>query len=188
MTEKFFLIALFFLSILLFAAINRHGKKHDLRTQADYYIPFWPIFVIPYVALYPYVGYSGFILFITPYALQAYLAVAIAMFTALAVWYLYPSKMHRPHVRQHGVLERMIYEIYRVNPHANAFPSAHVFTVFITAHYMSMAFPDYVFILWIQALFIAASTVLIKQHHAVDFLGGVVWAFGAILIVSYITV
>jgi membrane-associated phospholipid phosphatase len=125
-----------------------------------------------------------YLLFSTWLAIQYYTALSGAMLSATFVWYMLPAKMFRPRVLPVGIFERLVFEVYRGDPHANAFPSSHVFTSTITAYYLSLYAPELSPLIWILGASIAVSTVFIKQHHAVDFLAGLVWAYGVIAVVS----
>ncbi len=183
MTQKFLLIGLFFGGVLLFWLLNqRKGGKYDLRTRFDRHIPFVKSFVLAYLGLFPFIAFAGFILFNTSIALEYFTSMAFAMYSAALIWKLFPAKMYRPPVQRKGVLERLVYEVYRDDPHANAFPSSHVFTSFLTAHYLAVVYPLHAWLAWSIGIAIAFSTVLIKQHHAVDILGGTVWAVLAVAV------
>lgn len=180
MNERFLYIGLFFFGVLLFGIMNqKSGGRHNFLTPLDSYIPFLPAFSIPYLLLFPYVGLSGFLLFDTEYALPYYAAMALAMCSAAVVWFFFPSKMARPRVDGKSVFEKIVQTIYRGDSHANAFPSSHVFTSLITSHFLSLVFAPFAVLIWAIGVLIAISTVLIKQHFAVDVFAGIVWTYAS---------
>jgi membrane-associated phospholipid phosphatase len=181
MTEKFLLLAVFFLGVLLFGVLNRkEGRRINFTTFADEWIPFLPAFSVPYLLLFPYIAFAGFALFNTEYATLYYASMALAMCTAAVVWFLFPSKMARPLVSKAKIFEGIVARIYDGDSHANAFPSSHVFTSLITSYFLVLAFPEFFFLIWSVGTLIAISTVLIKQHFAVDVLAGIAWAYAGV--------
>lgn len=181
MTEKFLFIGCFFVGVLLFGVLNRkEGKRYNFLSRFDSYIPFVPVFSVPYLLLFPYIAFAGVILFETPAALEYYASMALAMCSAALVWFLFPSKMARPEVSGRNIFEKIVLKIYHGDSHANAFPSSHVFTSLITSYYLALIFSGFEIPIWIFGGTIAASTVLIKQHFAVDVLAGIVWTYACI--------
>lgn len=181
MTEKFIFIGCFFVGVLLFGVMNQKGGgRFNFLTFLDKYIPFAPVFSVPYLLLFPYITYAGIVLFQTSYALPYYASMALAMCSAAAVWFLFPSKMARPEVLGRDIFEKIVLKIYHGDSHANAFPSSHVFTSLITSFYLALLFPTFGIPIWIFGIVIASSTVLIKQHFAVDVLAGIVWTYACI--------
>ncbi|MBX9765043.1 phosphatase PAP2 family protein [Patescibacteria group bacterium] len=181
MTEKFLLIAVFFFGVLLFGVLNQKGGgRFNFLTPLDSYIPFLPAFSIPYLLLFPYIAFAGVALFSTEYATKYYAAMAFAMCSAVFVWFLFPSKMARPPVSKQKFPENIVAKIYEGDSHANAFPSSHVFTSLITSFFLAFVFPSFAIPIWLFGIIIAISTVLIKQHFAVDVIAGILWAYAGV--------
>ncbi len=181
MTEKFLLIGCFFVGVLLFGIMNRkEGRRFNFLTPLDSYIPFLPPFSVPYLLLFPYIAFAGVVLFETSISVEYYAAMALAMCSASVVWFLFPSKMARPAFKAQSVFEKIVQKIYHGDSHANAFPSSHVFTSLITSYYLALVFPVFGTAIWIFGITIAISTVLIKQHFAVDVFAGILWTYACI--------
>jgi membrane-associated phospholipid phosphatase len=181
MTEKFLLMGCFFVGVLLFGIMNRkEGRRFNFLTPLDKFIPFVSAFSVPYLLLFPYIAYAGVVLFHAPVSLEYYAAMALAMCSASVVWFLFPSKMARPSVKGSTIFEKIVLKIYHGDSHANAFPSSHVFTSCITSYYLAVTFPTIGIPLWIFGATVAISTVLIKQHFAVDVVAGIVWTYACI--------
>ncbi len=181
MSEKFLLLALFFFGVLLFGVLNQKGGgRFNFYTPLDSLVPFAPVFSIPYLLLFPYIAFAGVVLFRTEYASPYYASMAFAMCSAAVVWFLFPSKMARPPVSKKKFFEKIVFKIYEGDSHANAFPSSHVFTSLITTYFLALEYPAAALPLAVLGASVAASTVLIKQHFAVDVVAGAVWAYAGI--------
>lgn len=181
MTEKYIFVGCFFVGVLLFGIMNQKGGgRFNFLTPLDKYIPFQPAFSVPYLLLFPYIAYAGVVLFNTSVSLKYYAAMAFAMCSAAVVWFFFPSKMARPFVEGRNIFEKIVLKIYHGDSHANAFPSSHVFTSLITSYYLTLAFPEFEIALWAFGATIALSTVLIKQHFAVDVFAGALWTYACI--------
>lgn len=180
-TIKFLLIGAFFVGVLLFGTLNqRSGGRFNFTSRMDAWIPFAPIFSVPYLLLFPYVTFAGIILFSSELAVRYYASMALAMCTATVMWFLFPSKMSRPHIVGKNFFEKIVLKIYQDDTHANAFPSSHVFTSLITSFFLASAFPVLAPVFWSVGCVIAVSTVLIKQHFFVDVVAGICWAYAGI--------
>ncbi|MBY0539097.1 phosphatase PAP2 family protein [Patescibacteria group bacterium] len=181
MTEKFVFIGCFFVGVLLFGVMNQKGGgRFNFLTPFDKYIPFIPALSVPYLLLFPCIAFAGIVLFNTEYAVSYYASMALAMCSAAVVWFFFPSKMARPRVEGKNMFEKIVAKIYNGDSHANAFPSSHVFTSLITSYYLALVFPVFGIPIWFFGVTIAVSTVLIKQHFAVDVLAGIAWTYACI--------
>lgn len=183
MREKFLLLFLFLGGVFLFAVLDmRSVKRHNFANKADQAIPFISWFVIPYIALFPFVAFTTFSLFSTPYVVEYFLSMAIAMYTAVVMWWLVPAGTERPHLKGDRQLERLVMWIYKNDKRRNAFPSSHVFTSLISAWYLSLQYPHLMPAWIIIASFIAISTLFMKQHYVIDVVVGVFWVASSIFL------
>jgi membrane-associated phospholipid phosphatase len=184
--ELFWLLLAAF-SIWLYAPLTHRLPQVYMATWLDKDTPLLPLFVVPYVALFPYVIFGFVLLFATPYGSAYYVTVIIAELAAALFWYYLPTGVHRPHLMRKGALTRLLAAVYGHDGEANAFPSAHVFGSFITSYYLVVAFPSLAVLWWVVGFFIALSTVFVKQHNLLDVIGGLVWALGALVIVQVLS-
>jgi len=185
MTEKMILIAFLFGGVLLYSLMDtRANARHDFRSSADSLIPFVSQMIYPYLALFVFVPITLLLLILTKFAVPYIEALDIAMYTGALSWFLLPAKMHHPHVYGKTISEKLVLAVYKDNPHANAFPSAHVFSSLITAYYLSLAIPAYSALAWLVAIVIALSTMFVKRHSIKDVGAAIVWALCAILLVQ----
>ena len=186
MTEKYLLLAAYFGGLLLYGLLNtRKNAPYDLRTALDRYIPLVPAFVVAYFGIFLFLPVAVVFLFETPLAIEFLIALVIGMYLAAIFWYLFPARMYRPEITGHGVFDRIVALLYHDDPHTNGFPSSHVINSVIASFYLSIAFPQYWIYICIVGVAIALSTVFIKQHRALDVVGGVVWAAVSIALARY---
>jgi membrane-associated phospholipid phosphatase len=181
---EFLLLIIAAFSIWLYAPLTHRLPKLYLASWLDKDTPLLPLFVIPYITLYPYIIFGFGILFATTYAQPFYATVIIASIAGALFWYFLPTGVHRPHHMHPGPMTSMLKSIYGHDGEANAFPSAHVFLSFITSYYLALAFPGLGLLWWVIGFFIALSTVFVKQHNLLDVVGGLIWALGALAIVQ----
>lgn len=160
--------------------VHAPGRWFFHDTWLDEWIPLIPYFVIPYVALFPYMLAGVALLWPTPYFTEFVTAIAIAAWSAALVWYFFPSGILRKREIGPDFFSRMIVWIYENDQENNTFPSSHVFYALLVSYFLALAFPAYILLFGIIGLLIAISTVLVKQHHVADILGGILWAVGSI--------
>jgi len=175
--------------VLLYYPLNRihaPGRWFFHDTIFDRYIPLIPYFVIPYVALFPYMVATVFFVAPTTHALQLFATTAIAAWSAAFVWYFAPAGILRKREIGPDFFSRMIIWIYEHDSENNTFPSSHVFYAIICTYFLVLAFPAYAIIFIVIGTLIAVSTVLVKQHHAADILGGIVWAIASIFLANFL--
>lgn len=171
--------------MLLYFPTNRitaPGRWFFQDTWLDTYIPLVPYFIIPYVAYYPYVVTTLILMWGTPYAAAFYTCFAIAGWTAALFWYFFPAGILRKREIGPDFFSQMLVWLYEHDQENNTIPSSHVFHAIICSYFLALAFPMYFWWFMVVGFFISISTVLVKQHHAADILGGIVWAIGSIAI------
>lgn len=110
---------------------GRHCPLHILNTPLDHYIPFCPVFVIPYLLWFVFVGVV-LVWFIFRgeegeyRALTRSLAAGCTLFIVIS--FVFPNvQLLRPEVTGDGVLEQLVRMIYAADTPSNVFPSIHVF-------------------------------------------------------------
>lgn len=185
--EKYIFLALYAFGFFLYWILNRRTNgSNDLRGRLDRWIPFIPEFIIPYLSVFAFVPIAIILLFNTSVAIPYFLALTIAMYGALIVWYFFPARMYAPHILGKSFSERMTALWYRHDPHANGFPSSHVINATITSFYASLAFPQFSLLIWTIGVLVVFSTLFIKHHRIWDVIAGALWATTVIIIVGYL--
>lgn len=164
--------ALFFLPQLLFTQESYHLIHHPL----DDLIPLWTPAAIPYYLWYVgLVGTPLYTFFKDRAAYRSYIYYALWGYgAAIVIYLLYPTAItFRPEALEGtDLFTRMVAFIYSIDTPTNVLPSLHVTMAAGIALGLGAAKPFNKtlprIILWLLALSIAASTVLIKQHSVLD--------------------
>ena len=164
--------ALFFLPRLLFTP----ESYHLIRSPLDDLIPLWTPAAIPYYLWYiGLVGTPIYSFFKDRSAYRSYIYYALWGYgAAIVVYLIYPTAIaFRPEALPgNDIFTRMVAFIYSIDTPTNVLPSLHVTMAAGIALGLGAAKPFNKplprVILWLLALSIAASTVLIKQHSILD--------------------
>ena len=171
--------------LLLYFPTNRvqaPGRWFFHDTWFDEYIPLIPYFVIPYVALFPYALFTVPVVWTTEYRYEFLVCIVLAAWSAALAWYFLPAGILRKRKIGLDFFSQMIVWIYEHDHENNTFPSSHVFYAIICSYYLARALPEFLFLFVVIGFLISISTVFVKQHHVADIVGGIVWAFAAIMI------
>ncbi|MCX6820180.1 MAG: hypothetical protein NT019_02805 [Candidatus Adlerbacteria bacterium] len=172
------LCALAGVSIFLFFPVNS-DKGRTRESRYVRYIPFIPVFVLPYVSLYPYIAFSMLgLLFFTPIAARLYVSIIFSALVAALIWYFLPSKVSgRPKLTPKGPMTSIVAWIYRVDPGGNTLPSSHAYMAILCSYYLTFAFPLHETLIWGYGVTVISSTLFVRQHHISDlFAGGILAA------------
>ena len=163
--------------------------RHPIWCKWDDFVPFVPIFVIPYVLWYGLLVFTSVYCFVKEREVFrrfiGYVFVSYA--AASAVFVLYPSCVSfRPELTGQDIFSRMVQLIYTLDTPTNVLPSLHVLLAlgiaFALCRTKVFSKPLWKVVWWLIALSICAATVLIKQHSVLDILGAIpVCAIGYIL-------
>jgi membrane-associated phospholipid phosphatase len=167
----------------LYLAINRlmswQGDGTTVEIWLDRYVPFWPIWGVPYVLSIIWWGVA---------ALWAYLKMEDSLYVTFitgwistcligyAIFILYPNYMVRPQVTGTGWAEGLIRFIYANDRTYNAFPSQHLWDTVIITLIWSRWKPKWRWLLWSLTLIVAMSTLFTGQHWIMDVIGGTLLA------------
>jgi membrane-associated phospholipid phosphatase len=167
----------------LYLVINRLMNWLDNGTTVeiwlDQYVPFWPIWALPYVLSILWWGVA---------ALWAYLKMEDSLYVAFiigwisacligyAIFIFYPNYMIRPQVTGTGWAEWLIRFIYANDRTYNAFPSQHLWDTVIISLIWSRWKPKWRWPLWGFTLIVAMSTLFTGQHWIMDVIGGILLA------------
>lgn len=181
---KIALLAAFILELFLFLVLSeKRVVERYWRSVIDKHIPYVPLFVLPYVAFFPFIFLTIYLLYETTFALDLLGALVVANLFALLFWFFVPTRVERIDPGK-GMLNTITAVIHKYDKGSNAFPSSHVFTTVICSFYLLLAFPAYSLTIYTIGILIAVSTIFVKQHYLVDIPGGMLWAYGAISLVG----
>jgi len=178
--KTYLLIILFaFLQLAVYKLIQRiPGEGFVLETFLDPLIPFIPHFIIPYLLIFPLVVVPFALAWKKPKQLRK-VVYAFLLATAIGegIFTVFPTTMIRADVQPGDIFNDLVLYTYSVDfPAKNAFPSFHV-TVSTLATLLCLKLNRRVGLATLPlTVLIILATVFIKQHFAVDILGGLVLA------------
>lgn len=155
------------------------GMYHyDFSISIDDYIPFISEWMIIYVLAYV-VWVVGFIIIGRESREVCYDVLAaeqVAKLLSLACFLIIPSTMIRPEITGTGFCEWLSRLIYDIDNPDNLFPSIHCLESWICfrgAMKCKKVGNSYKIFMFVAAILVFASTLLVKQHVFVDVLGGI---------------
>ena len=178
------LVSMMCVHILVYYATRLVSQKlthYDFSLPVDGAIPFVPAFSVIY--LLAFVQWTaGYILIARDSRELCRRVISgeiISELLCTVLFLLVPTTMARPEIVSDGFFDRIVGTIYRLDAADNLFPSIHClesWVCFRGAMGMKKTGPWYRYFTLVFSLLVFASTVLIKQHVAVDIVGGVLTA------------
>lgn len=169
-------ISMIGIKLFYFPLNRRKIKSHILKWPIDKYIPFIPVFIIPYIFFYPLL-YLGGILTAGSRPIEqlrtygtSYLIMAAISFLFFIFW---PTSVEEYQVKGTGFFREQIKLLYKHDARLNAFPSLHVSTSILSIYFLSSWYPSLTWLLLVMGILVLVSTVTIRQHHLPDILGGI---------------
>jgi membrane-associated phospholipid phosphatase len=172
-----FLLLAVFTIISLYVPINSYtnSSANVLSLPLDGRIPLIPLFVVPYLSFFLFLPWTLLSFMVTRNKLYREMcySLMIASFVSYAIYMLYHTTIVRPHVTGLGIASRLVAFLYLVDPPFSCFPSLHssLSTIAVVHWFRSASRVRYVVLTW--GVLIIVSTVMIKQHHILDALGGI---------------
>lgn len=165
-----------------FGVQKLEGPAHDVKSRVDDKIPYKPGFIFVYIMWYPLIAVFPEILYY--FSSGDYAEYIIMILTDIAisliVYIVYPTSFERP-APKNDVLGRIMRIVYRCNYKGkNCMPSMHCSMCFIiimsavSCDAMEVGIRSAVCVL---AVLIICSTLLTKQHVAVDVAAALILAF-----------
>ena len=189
--ERFAYLLLILFAVALYLPINQVlTVGTSVRTALDAYVPIIPAFVIPYVLFLPY--WLGFMLYATlkmderlfrAFALSALFAALAATLTFL----LFPTYVERPPLTGDGWATRALAFLYSSDNTFNAVPSEHTLYTTVIAVFASRWNPRLKGWMIASVVLVILATLFTGQHHLVDPLGGLLYAWLAIRFGDWVT-
>lgn len=150
--------------------------QNSTQTLVDNFIPLIPIFSVPYILYIP-VLFGTLLFTIFKFAGHEKLFLIrfiLAQIIALLFFVFYPATMLKVDLIGNDFFDNLVKFIYSIDKPYNLFPSTHVLHTCVISQYWIMISKTKVikFTLYVIAFLICISTVLVKQHYAIDILGG----------------
>ncbi len=155
------------------ALLNLHRTHYNLTTALDAHIPLAPFFVLFYVLAYVQ-WVVGFCLIARESRAVCYRLIAgeiLAKLCCMVIFLILPTAMERPEITGGGVWNALLRLVYRLDRPVTLFPSIHCLEswfCFRGALYLKKPPRWYPWLSLVMTLLVCASTVLVKQHLAVD--------------------
>lgn len=181
--KRFFWLAILGVgSAILYFLTNAWGKvavARDVQFSFENYIPFVPGAIIAYLLIFPFLLTPVFL--VKKYRDFATVVVAYAalIIVSLLIFFRFPTTMERPDAAVHGFVGWLFGAVRAVDGKCNLFPSLHVSSVVYVALVNGFFCPKAKCPSWVCAALISVSTLLVKQHAAVDVLGGALFGIAA---------
>lgn len=170
-------------SMGLYYPLNKRPAKYCWKCFLDDSVPFWEVFIVPYLLYFPLVLSAAAVLSQTLWWKPYLLTIIGASLSAAVFWYCFPNGVQRTRRKSTNIYRRVINTLYTHDNDTNGFPSAHVYISVLTGAFLSLAFPLWSVPIAFAAFLIVISTVLVKQHYVVDIVGGTLWAMIWLLLI-----
>jgi membrane-associated phospholipid phosphatase len=182
-TSNLFLVMIVFLVLSLYIPINRltNSSGHIYNFRIDARIPFIPMAILPYLSFFLLMPWTLFVFLAERERLYREMAYSImsACVVSYTAYFLYQTTIIRPNVASMGFINELVALVYMIDPPYSCFPSLHTSISTILAVYWlrSPSRVKYFVLPW--SLTIILSTLMTKQHHLLDVIGGI--ALGAVI-------
>ncbi len=151
-----------------------------LITPWDQYVPFWPIWAVPYLASLGW-WFACYIWAFQKMDTRRYQSFVISMIftllTSYLVYIIFPTYVERPAVNGNGWQYDLIQGVFNNDHVNNAFPSGHTYTTMVIMFYWWVWRPRLRWLWLLIAVIILLSTLFTGQHHLLDPIGGIIWAW-----------
>ena len=161
--------------------VTQQLTHFDLSLPVDDAIPFLPAFSVIYVLAF--VQWTvGFIMIARESRELCYRVISgeiISKLICMVLFLLIPTTISRARIVSNGFFDQVVGYIYLLDAADNCFPSIHCLESWVCyrgAAQMKKTKPWYRYFTLLFSLLVFASTVLIKQHSAVDIAAGVLTA------------
>ena len=184
--SRLLIATVFLLSTYLYFPLNKRKAKYYWISPFEKYIPIISVFVVFYLIHLIMIPLAFLLLWNSAWFYPFLTSFIIANITASLFWYLFPNGVKRPKLEKNKFFDRVLAILYSKDKYdTNGFPSGHVFGSVIYSYYLALAFPALAPLFVTLGLLVSLSTLLIKQHYIIDFVGGGVWAFLSIYFVEH---
>lgn len=181
---KHFSLQLIFIPLLLWFTYieNTNVPKFVMHCKLDDKIPFVKAFILPYYFWFIYMAltfiYLGFTSKKNYY--KFILLISLNLIISNIIYISFPNVQHlRPNVTGSDILSIMVKHIYNTDTPTDVFPSIHVahsvgaYLALINCENFNKKY-WYKILSFISMALISISTVFVKQHSAIDVMGGII--------------
>lgn len=176
------LLCVYIAGLAAYFPLSHRVEFFSSQSPLDASIPLVPHFVIPYLLLPVVLIFALIVLWPTPLRDSYLISLVLVQWSAVVFWFLLPTGVVRPDIVGTDWFSNLIRFVYAHDGAVNAFPSSHVYLALVSGYFLILAFPAWIPLTSIVTIAIVFSTVLIKQHYALDIVGGVAWTATAIVL------
>lgn len=171
------LLYLLFIYLYGFTQYHIHFPVIALsQSKLDLLIGFDQRWAVVYLTLFIMIGFGSLTLSNAKDFFNFILLYCCIFFTAIAIFYFFPTSVERPEINKKNFLYNLILEF---DLSTNCFPSLHASFCIISMHtfykntkeLMYRNFYCLLMLLWVLLIFFAI--LKIKQHYLIDLLGGI---------------
>ena len=157
-------------------------EYHTVTSFLDKFIPFVPLFIIPYFFWFVYlIGMLLYTFFCDIPAFKKYMWYIIITYSAtIIIYFIYPTKQElRPVIpADAGAFARVVSGLYAFDTNTNVCPSIHVLgsmaVFFASLECEKFKKPPVKLVFLVLCVLISVSTVFLKQHSATDIFAAVI--------------
>mmetsp|Transcript_1085 Transcript_1085/g.1683 ORF Transcript_1085/g.1683 Transcript_1085/m.1683 type:complete len:451 (+) Transcript_1085:35-1387(+) len=198
--KRFLIVNFYVVTSFMFYTYTEHWSSDGVEslgyklyyTKLDDYIPYMPIFWIPYISFFALVLFTPMLTH-QKNKIDVFPAAIITFYISTFIMYLFPMSMERPNLEEYTILNPgfkdsylgKIHEIiHAIDEPNNTFPSLHVSITTICCIALYRAGYKYTGV--IAGVLISLSTLFTKQHIVVDAISGVITAFVGIAIFNFV--
>lgn len=158
--------------------------RHRIDFAFEQLIPFWPWTVLVYMTITPLLMLAPFVLRSRARMMPLFLALCAEVAVAGISFVLYPAELGYPPHTVTGWLAVPMAATKHVNLTYNLAPSLHVAFAVTAASVLGRHAPKvWRSGLWLWALAIVASTLLVHEHHVIDVVTGILLAATAVKLI-----
>lgn len=153
-------------------------KHHDFSIFLDKQIPFVPFMITVYILAYV-VWIIGFVVIgreSKEVCYQVFTGEQIAKICCLLAFIIVPSTIIRPEITGNGIFEQLTKLIYSMDSPDNLLPSIHCLENWICfrgAMKCKKVGKVYKTFMFVAAILVFASTLMVKQHVVLDVIAGI---------------
>lgn len=178
----FFTANLYYLGGYFIINLFTHTRTHHFHLALPFEssIPFYPIFIFAYCALFLMLAYTYIVINDLNYFWKAFKTFILCVTIHFIFFFLMPVEYTlRPVIDpEQSIIYRIVDFFYWLDLPYNCFPSLHISNAFLCAHLLERYRAGYGKVFFPLAILIAISVVLVKQHYIADVLVGMVVAYG----------
>lgn len=168
------------LFILYFFSNIPHETMYDLSIFLDHYIPFVPVFILPYISYFALIPVTiiGVVRFSFALLRPFFMMLLGTILFSHACFWIFPTHLTvRPEICNADIFSELTKLLYSIDEPYSACPSLHANISTLCALIWWQLRHRYSGLMILWACLVIVSTVFMKQHFVVDIPAGILSAF-----------